>query len=79
VGARISLNELYHALQDIIGFRAQPSYEAPREGDVRDSLADLTQAANILGYKPLVSLTEGLERTVAWYRSQRALASGRPA
>ena len=79
VGARISLNELFQTLQDIIGFRVQPTYDAPREGDVRDSLADLTHAMNVLGYKPMVSLTEGLTRTVEWYRSQRALAAGRPA
>jgi nucleoside-diphosphate-sugar epimerase len=79
VGARISLNELFRTLQDIIGFRVQPIYEAPREGDVRDSLADLSLAKNVLGYQPLVSLSDGLARTVEWYRAQRALASGRPA
>ncbi|HEY7441297.1 MAG TPA: SDR family oxidoreductase [Vicinamibacterales bacterium] len=75
VGARISLNELFRTLQDIIGCRVQPTYEAPREGDVRDSLADLSLAKNVLGYQPLVSLSDGLARTVEWYRTQRAVAS----
>jgi UDP-glucose 4-epimerase len=62
-------------LQDIIGFRVQPIYEASREGDVRDSLADLSHARNVLGYQPLVSLSDGLARTVEWYRAQRAVTS----
>jgi nucleoside-diphosphate-sugar epimerase len=42
----------------------------PRQGDVRDSLADITKARTLLGYQPLVSLDEGLRRTVDWYRAQ---------
>jgi UDP-glucose 4-epimerase len=73
VGARISLNDLFRTLQDIIGSGVQPIYEAPREGDVRDSLADLSLARKVLGYQPLVSLSDGLARTVEWYRAQRAV------
>ena len=40
----------------------------PRPGDVRDSLADISQAHSLLGYKPAFSLSEGLVATIDWYR-----------
>ncbi len=46
-----------------------PKYADTRPGDVRDSLADLRLAKEILGYKPIVSFEEGLRLTVEWYRS----------
>jgi nucleoside-diphosphate-sugar epimerase len=75
VGTRTSLNQLLQILCDIIGSNVEPVYGPPRPGDVRDSQADLTRAKTILGYEPTVSLTEGLQRTVDWYRAQRPAAS----
>ena len=40
---------------------------APREGDVRDSLADIGKAVRVLGYQPRFSMDKGLDRAVAWY------------
>jgi UDP-glucose 4-epimerase len=37
---------------------------------VRDSLADISKARDLLGYRPIVTFDEGLRRTVDWYRSQ---------
>jgi nucleoside-diphosphate-sugar epimerase len=71
-GGRVSLKELFDTLRRVIGSTLEPNYAAPRAGDVRDSQADITKARNLLGYTPLVSFDEGLDRTVAWYR--RALA-----
>jgi nucleoside-diphosphate-sugar epimerase len=45
-----------------------------RAGDVRHSLASIERARELLGYRPNVSWQDGLERTVAWYRKQHALA-----
>ena len=39
----------------------------PRSGDIRDSLADITLASQLLGYSPIVEFREGLRRTVEWY------------
>ncbi len=45
------------------------AYGPARHGDVKDSLADITRARTLLGYEPLVSLEEGLKKTIDWYRS----------
>jgi len=71
-GTSISLNALFEAMRKLIGATVKPEYAGPRAGDVRDSLADLRLAKEILGYKPIVPFEEGLKRTVDWYRSMSA-------
>jgi nucleoside-diphosphate-sugar epimerase len=68
IGERITLNALLAELQQIIGTNLKPQYAEKRAGDVRHSLADIGEAQKRLGYEPLVSLREGLRRTVEWYR-----------
>ena len=68
-GGRISLNQLFDTLQDAIGSTVEPVYGPPREGDVRDSQADITRARRLLGFEPHVTVEEGLRRTVEWYRA----------
>ena len=75
VGTRTSLNQLFQILRGIVGSNVEPVYGPPRTGDVRDSQADLTRAKTILGYEPTVSLTDGLTRTVEWYRAQGPVPS----
>jgi len=72
IGQRITLNQLLAELQKIIGTNIPPRHEAPRTGDVRHSLADISRAEQLLGYRPLVGLAEGLEHTVAWYRENQS-------
>ncbi|GAV26220.1 Vi polysaccharide biosynthesis protein VipB/TviC [Carboxydothermus islandicus] len=67
-GERISLNRLYKVIKEIIGVDIEPVYAEARVGDVRDSLADISLARNILGFEPKVSLEEGLKKTVEWHR-----------
>jgi nucleoside-diphosphate-sugar epimerase len=69
-GQRITLNQLLAELQQVMGTSIDPLYDAPRGGDVRHSLADLTRADKLLGYHPLVDLATGLRRTVAWYQGK---------
>ena len=47
----------------------EATYGPPRAGDVRDSLADISRAKDLLGYTPLVHLEDGLRQTVAWFAS----------
>ena len=68
-GRRTSLNALWQSIREIVGTDLEASYAAPREGDVRNSVADLTLAADLLGYDPVVDLDEGLARTIASFRS----------
>jgi nucleoside-diphosphate-sugar epimerase len=72
-GHRISLNDLWTTLQRIIGTDIAPTYGEPRAGDVRDSLADISKAERLLGYRPIVGLEEGLRATVEWARTQGAV------
>jgi len=67
-GARISLNQTLEYLRRISGKKLQAKYDPPREGDIRDSQADIAKAREFLGYEPTVMFEEGLERTFAWYR-----------
>ena len=69
---RISLNDLFRTMRDIVGAQVEPAYVEPRAGDVKDSQADISKAQRILGYTPLVSFEEGLRQTIAWYRSATA-------
>jgi len=65
-GGRISLNQTWAALSDILGPLPTPTYGPPRAGDVRDSQADITKAERLLGYRPHISFADGLRRTVGW-------------
>ena len=70
-GTRITLNETFAILKDLTGFKGEPVYAPGRTGDIRDSLADIGLASELLGYKPAVDFREGLRRTVEWYRGSR--------
>jgi nucleoside-diphosphate-sugar epimerase len=74
VGGRVSLNEVVRVLGKISGKTLETKYEPPRDGDIRDSQADITQARELLGYEPQVSFEEGLSRTYEWYRATQTRA-----
>jgi nucleoside-diphosphate-sugar epimerase len=69
---RISLNDLFREMRRIVGASVEPTYAEPRQGDVRDSQADIAKAERLLGYRPIVSFEEGLKRTIEWYRTTPA-------
>jgi UDP-glucose 4-epimerase len=71
-GNRITLNTTVELLRKLTGYQGPVEYWAERSGDVKHSLADITQARERLGYQPLVQFPEGLQRTVAWYKSTMA-------
>ncbi len=71
-GHRTTLNELLEAMKAVTGkANVFARHGAPRAGDVRDSLADLTLARTLLGYEPRVSLEEGLRLTFDWWQKNR--------
>jgi nucleoside-diphosphate-sugar epimerase len=71
-GGRISLNELFRTVRDLVGATVEPVFDEPRAGDVRDSQADIGKARALLGYQPIVTFEEGLRKTVAWFREGAA-------
>jgi UDP-glucose 4-epimerase len=62
-GVRTSLNQLLRYIADLAGTRIEPDYRPGRAGDVRDSLADISAARELLGYTPTVDIREGLKQT----------------
>lgn len=70
VGERISLNNLIDILKKITGSAVQQTYRADRPGDVRDSLADISKAQNLLDYQPQIKIEEGLKYTLDWFKTQ---------
>lgn len=77
VGGRITLNDLYLTIRDRIAARrpevaGRPvRYLPARAGDIRDSQADVSRAAERLGYAPTHDLSRGLDETVAYYLAKR--------
>ncbi len=63
-----TLNQILTQLQELLGTDIQAEYAAPRPGDVRHSLADVTRAKESIGYEPRIYFEEGLKRSIDWYR-----------
>ncbi|MEW6469374.1 MAG: SDR family oxidoreductase [Bacteroidota bacterium] len=71
VGEQLSVNRLYALLRQITGSALEPLYRQERKGDVKDSLADISRAATLLGYRPTVKAEEGLRLTIEWFRNRK--------
>lgn len=74
-GDRYSLNQTLEILRRLSGKQLRARYEPPREGDIRDSQADITSAREFLGYEPAVRFEEGLQRTYEWYHREASAKS----
>ena len=68
-GKRITINEIIALINETLGKKIEPEYVAERPGDVKHSLADISLAEKVIGYKPVVHFREGLEQAIEWYRS----------
>jgi nucleoside-diphosphate-sugar epimerase len=68
-GGRVSINELVERLNEHLGIKIQPEHSDPRPGDIRHSHADISKAEQLLGYTPSVEFTEGIEKTIEYYRN----------
>jgi nucleoside-diphosphate-sugar epimerase len=66
-GRRTSLNDLLQTLERVTGRHVDPSYEELRPGDVPHSHADVSAAERELGFRPQISLEEGLRLTLDWF------------
>ncbi len=63
-GVACSLLDLLSELNAIMGTAVAPVFQPERAGDVRDSLADISRAREVLGYEAGVGFGEGLKKTV---------------
>jgi UDP-glucose 4-epimerase len=74
-GNRVTLNQTVEILRRATGYTGEVRYAAERSGDVKHSLADISRAKESFGYEPLVNFNEGIERTVAWYKTAAETAN----
>jgi UDP-glucose 4-epimerase len=75
-GERVTLNRLVGELRGLLDSDVDPAYAAPRAGDIKHSVADLSLARAELGYEPEVQLREGLERTIEHFNEQELHSDG---
>jgi len=62
-GERITVNYLWDSLRIAAESNLDAIYGPPRQGDVRDSLADISKANRLMGYEPKYTVREGLKIT----------------
>ncbi|MDX9798693.1 MAG: SDR family oxidoreductase [Bacteroidales bacterium] len=67
-GKRISINELALKIMKILGKEVDIIYRERREGDVKDSLADISLAKSLINYEPSYTLDKGLNETVQYFK-----------
>lgn len=74
-GAEVSIRDLVTLIARLTGFRRQVVCDASRPGGDQRRVASTERAGALLAFSPMVSLEEGLRRTVAWYRQHRAVGA----
>jgi UDP-N-acetylglucosamine 4-epimerase len=68
-GGTISVNDIYYNIAKALESNLKPNYLPERPGEIKNSYADISLATATIGYKPVVTLEEGLQKTVSWFRS----------
>jgi UDP-glucose 4-epimerase len=71
-GESVNLKAVLHFLAEFSGQVVEPEYQAPRAGDVKHSLADISKAERLLGYRPVIPFREGLKQTFEFFRQRSA-------
>ena len=67
-GQAVTVNAIIDMINQMVGKKVKPKYTDPRPGDVKHSLADITAAEDLIGFKPTVPFREGLQLAIDWYR-----------
>jgi UDP-glucose 4-epimerase len=67
-GQAVTVNAIVEMINQLLGRNVKPLYAPSRPGDVKHSLADITLARTLLGFKPTVQFRDGLEKAIEWYR-----------
>jgi len=73
-GGRTTINELFYKIRDIVGNDVEPIYREERPGDVRDSLANISLAQDLIDYNPEFSIDDGLAVTIDWFEKNIMIA-----
>jgi len=67
-GQAVTVNQIIDMINELVGSAIEPIYADPRPGDVKHSLADISLAEELIGYKPVVEFRDGLRKAIDWYR-----------
>lgn len=67
-GKSVSLNQLVDMINKILKTKIKPIYKKARPGDIKHSRANITRAQTIMGFKPKISIQEGLKEAIQWYQ-----------
>jgi UDP-glucose 4-epimerase len=65
---KITVNQIIAQINQILGKNVKPNYVPARAGDIKHSLADITAAKKLIGFKPVILFRDGLEKAIVWYR-----------
>lgn len=69
-GEQHTINQLFNAIKKCtLNTSIEPTYREARVGDIADSLADISKAKTLLNYNPEITLAQGLEITLSWYKN----------
>ena len=63
----VSLNTIISKFEELLGKKAKINHKSFHVADLMETWADISKAKSLLGWEPLVSLDEGLEKSVQWY------------
>lgn len=74
-GERISINKLWDEVKAITNSKAVVNHGPSRQGDVKNSLADISKINKMLGYTPNFKLKKGLEITYNWFEKNNNFKS----
>jgi nucleoside-diphosphate-sugar epimerase len=67
-----SINDVLRAVADAVGTWIEPQHSPKRQGDIRSTEADVSRAAEYLGWKPEADWVESVAATVSWFQQKRA-------
>lgn len=67
----ITVNDLIHKIESLVGKKAHITYQDRHPADVLENNANVEKAMTMLGWKPEVSLEEGIPNLVNWYMAER--------
>lgn len=70
VGKNFSVNYMYQKIQEYLQLFIEPIHREARKGDIRNSLADISKAKELLGYEPTFQFDDGLKKTVEYFKTK---------
>jgi nucleoside-diphosphate-sugar epimerase len=71
-GRSVTVNSLWKNIAKLAGLQGEAKRANSRSGDIRQSVAEISRAQKLLGFKPRYALEEGLQLTWEWYRERQA-------